>query len=298
MKEAYKRQVSLLLSTLPEVAKSECFVLHGGTAINLFVQNMPRLSIDIDLTYKPIEDRERSINGIVIALTEIEDRIKRIMPNVITQLQQEKLKLQISHNGARIKIEVNQIIRGCISEPRNLTLCENAQVMFDAFCAIDVVPESQLFGGKIIAALDRQHPRDLFDIKHLLQSGSLNNESRIGFIFSLLSSNRPIYEVLNPNWTDQHQAFENQFEGMSIDPFSYDEFEDTRDHLLQMINKMLRKQDKEFIKSIKRLEPDWSIHDFEKFPSIQWKLENLRRFKDKNREGYEEALRRLVSFLE
>ena len=96
MKEAYKRQLSILLRTLPEVAKSECFALHGGTAINLFVQNMPRLSIDIDLTYIPINDRESSINGIINALIEIDDRIKKVMTNVITQLQKDKLKLQIN----------------------------------------------------------------------------------------------------------------------------------------------------------------------------------------------------------
>jgi hypothetical protein len=53
---AYKKQVALLLSVLPEVGKEECFALHGGTAINLFVREMPRLSVDIDLTYVPIED--------------------------------------------------------------------------------------------------------------------------------------------------------------------------------------------------------------------------------------------------
>ena len=170
--------------------------------------------------------------------------------------------------------------------------------MFDVFCTIDVVPKSQLFGGKIIAALDRQHPRDLFDIKYLLQEGGLNDEIRTGFIFSLLSTNRPIYEVLNPNRTDQHQALENQFEGMSSEPFSYEEFENTREELVQGLNKIFKVEDKEFIISFKRLEPDWSIYDFEKYPSIQWKLENLKRFKDKNENGYDEALKRLVNFLQ
>ena len=297
MKEAYKRQASLMLSALPEVAKSDCFALHGGTAINLFVHNMPRLSVDIDLTYIPIENRKNSIIGISKALTEIENRIKKVMPDVITQLQKERLKLQISHHSAQIKIEVNQINRGCISEPTSLTLCEKAQELFDAFCIINVVPESQLFGGKIIVALDRQHPRDLFDIRRFLQSGSLSNDIRTGFIFCLLSSNRPIYELLNPNRTDQHQAFENQFEGMSDEPFSYEEFEDTREQIVLVMNKMLKDKDKEFIISLKRLEPDWSIYDFKKYPSIQWKLENLKRFKENNRKGYDEALLRLVNFL-
>ncbi|WP_218944460.1 nucleotidyl transferase AbiEii/AbiGii toxin family protein [Maribacter luteus] len=68
----YKQQVSLLLQVLPEVAKEPIFPLDGGTAINLFVWDMPRLSVDIDLTYIPIEDRKTSFKNIIDGL----DRIK------------------------------------------------------------------------------------------------------------------------------------------------------------------------------------------------------------------------------
>ncbi len=208
------------------------------------------------------------------------------------------MKLQISLHGIQIKIEVNQIIRGCISEPANLVLCEKAQKIFDAFCAINVVPESQLFGGKIIAALDRQHPRDLYDIKHLILSGDINDALKTGFIFLLLSSNRPIYVLLNPNRKDQHQAYENQFEGMNNEPFSYEEFEETRERIIRKVNMALQAEDKEFIISFKRLDPDWSIYDFRKYPSIQWKLENLKIFKATNESGYNEACKRLVNFFQ
>ena len=60
----YKKQVHLLLSVLPMVAKENCFALHGGTAINLFLNNMPRLSVDIDLTYLPVENRDTSMDNI------------------------------------------------------------------------------------------------------------------------------------------------------------------------------------------------------------------------------------------
>ena len=267
-----------------------------GTAINLFVREMPRLSIDIDLTYLPIEDRENSLKGIIKALSNINGRIKKVMPNAFTQLQEKALKLQISLHGVQVKIEVNQINRGCISEPENLTVCDKAQEMFDAFCVMNIVPRSQLFGGKIIASLDRQHPRDLFDIKYFFQEGGSLDEIRAGFIYSLLSSNRPVYELLNPNLTDQHQALNNQFEGMSSEPFSYKEFENTREELIQIVNQNLTTKDKEFIISFERLKPDWSIYGFEKFPSIQWKLRNLKSYKDNNEAGYYESLKRLVSF--
>jgi predicted nucleotidyltransferase component of viral defense system len=297
MKDAYKRQVALLLNVLPEVAKEKCFALHGGTAINLFVRNMPRLSVDIDLTYTVIEDRETSIVNIIEALANVTERLQKTIPNLKTKLQQKELKLHISLDGAQVKIEVNQINRGCISRPEKLMLCDRAQEIFDAFCAVDIVAKPQLFGGKIIAALDRQHPRDLFDIKYLLDEDGINEIMREGFIFSLLSSNRPIYELLNPNRTDQRQAFDNQFAGMSDQKFSYEEFEETREVLIMTIQKILKQIDKDFIISFKRLEPDWSIYDFAKYPAIQWKMENLRRFKDQNLNGYEMALHRLIDFL-
>jgi len=216
MKDNYRRQAELMLNTLPEIAREECFALHGGTAINLFLYDMPRLSVDIDLTYIPIEDRKASMTGIIKAMSDIDARIKKAIPNVSTRLREQTLKLHIDLHGVQVKIEVNQINRGCISEPENHVLCQKAQELFDVFCTINVVPESQLFGGKIIAALDRQHPRDMFDLKNFFSSGSLTGEIRKGVVFFLLSSNRPVYELLHPNYTDQQQAFENQFAGMNL----------------------------------------------------------------------------------
>ena len=296
MREAFMRQVALLLNVLPEVAKEKNFALHGGTAINLFVRNMPRLSVDIDLTYLVIEDRETSMAHIVDALNNIEKNIRSIFPKLKTQVQKKELKLQISLVGAQIKIEVNQIIRGCISNPEKLKLCSRAQDIFDAFCVVDVIPHSQLFGGKIIAALDRQHPRDIFDINYLLAENGITDAIRWGFIFSLLSSNRPVYELLNPNFIDQRHAFETQFEGMSDQEFSYSEFELAREKLVHAIYGILKQEDKDFIISVKRLEPDWSIYDFSKYPSIQWKLENLRRFKAQNEISYYKSYERLANF--
>ncbi len=297
MKEAFKRQVSLVLDTLPEVAKEECFALHGGTAINLFAREMPRLSIDIDLTYVPISDRESSFSDIVKALEKIERRLKKIKPDVITSLQKQTLKLLITYKGAQIKIEVNQINRGCISDTVNRVLCVKAQELFDAFCEINTVPHSQLFGGKIIAALDRQHPRDLFDIKYLIEEGGMNDDIKPGFIFCLLSSNRPIYELLNPIKKDQRQAFENQFAGMSKEPFSYEDFEETRDELIIKVKELLNNEDNAFILNFKSLTPDWHLYDFKDFPAVKWKSKNLRSFKEGNEDGYNKALERLASFL-
>jgi hypothetical protein len=211
----YRKQVSLLLSLLPLVARENSFALHGGTAINLF------------------------------------------------------------HH----KVEVNTIKRGCYSPPITKTLCENAQLAFNVFCEMQVVDNSHLFGGKICAALDRQHPRDLFDIQKMLKSQPFDNELKKGFIFYLVSSNRPVVELLFPNFINQNLAFDNQFSGMTFEPFSYEDFEATRIHLIQVIHTSLTIYDKIFLLSIENGTPDWKIYDFGIFPAIRWKLINVRLFK-------------------
>jgi len=298
MNESYKKQVSLLLDALPEVAREEDLALHGGTAINLFVRDMPRLSVDIDLTYVPIAERAESFSLINEALRSIEKRLKALMKRSVIRLHQKQLKLQIAYQGAQIKIEVNQINRGCLSGPITHTLCDKAQEELDAFCEIKVVPDAQLFGGKTIAALDRQHPRDLFDTKYLLEENHINDENKPGIILCLLSSNRPIYEILSPSRTNQRQAFENQFKGMSDEPFSYDDFEETREKLIIRINELLNNEDKQFLINFKKLSPEWDLYDFKNFPAVQWKMKNLEVFKEKNEDGYYEAVRRLADFFE
>lgn len=99
---SYKEQVNLLLKILPEVAKQKCFALHGGTAINLFIRDMPRLSVDIDLTYIPIEDRETSLANILLALKTIQTSIQKLFPDIRINLKERLLKLQISNNKAHL----------------------------------------------------------------------------------------------------------------------------------------------------------------------------------------------------
>ena len=75
----YIKQVDLILQVLPEIFNSKeldgCFALKGGTAINLFVRNMPRLSIDIDLAYLPKEPRELFLQNLTIALEKLSSKI-------------------------------------------------------------------------------------------------------------------------------------------------------------------------------------------------------------------------------
>lgn len=298
MNQKYRRQVSLLLDVLPEVAGEECFALHGGTAINLFVRDMPRLSVDIDLTYIPIEDRQTSLANMRTALLRIKAKLERIISNVHVTDRTDIGKLLISAQAVDIKLEVNPVNRGAIMPPSLAVLCSRAQEEFDAFCEVLVVPTGQLYGGKICAALDRQHPRDLFDVKYLLENEGFSRDVKAGFILALLSSDRPLHELLNPTMLDQKSVFENHFEGMTLEEFTYDEFEITRERLINTIHSNLTDEDREFILSIKLLAPRWDIYDFRDFPSVKWKLQNIQKLYEGNEKKYAEQLARLETVLE
>lgn len=284
---SYIAQVALLLKVLPEVGLEDCFALHGGTAINLFVRDMPRLSVDIDLTYLLLENRIQSLNNISQALERIKSKLDTAFPGIsITHLTKES-KLIIREASVEIKIEVNQTNRACFAKPILMSLCAKAQEDFDSFCEIQVVEIGHLFGGKICAALDRQHPRDLFDVSYMLKAEGFTEAIKTGFIFYLISSSRPIAEMLFPRFQDQRAAFDNQFRGMTEEPFTYKEFEQTRQVLLKEIHGSLTLQDKQFLMSVEEGEPDWSLYNFKNFPAVQWKMLNIQRLKNENPKKYQ-----------
>ena len=298
MRQNYRKQAELLLEILPEVAKLSCFALHGGTAINFFVRDMPRLSVDIDLTYTLLEDRSTSLSNINQALAGIKNGIESKKKGMQIVHQQDVCKLFISRAGLQIKIEVNMVMRGVIAPLEQLELCRRAQSEFNAFCAMRLVPISQLYGGKICAALDRQHPRDLFDLSPFMDKEGFFIDIKPGFLYSLLCSDRPIYELLAPRLQDRRDIFENQFEGMSGEPFSYEEYEEARNKLVSMINTSLTDEDRNFLLNFDNAEPDWSFYSFEQFPAVRWKLQNLRELRDTNPKKHgkqHELLERVLS---
>lgn len=271
----YHKQVALLISVIPEIALEPRFALHGGTAINLFDRDMPRLSVDIDLTYVPIEDRDVSFKNISEALIKIKSSIEKRLQGSRVEHKMEMHKLLVSHNDAMIKIEVSQIVRGILGAVTEKILCKKAQEKFDTFSSINIVPNGQLYGGKVCAAMDRQHPRDIFDVKQLLQKQGFTKEIKEGFLFRLLSADRSIQDVLFPNLQDQRLAMTNQFAGMSEEQFSYEEYEYVRETMVNTVQASITEEDKLCILGFKNCTPDWSIYNFEAYPSIKWKLQNL-----------------------
>ncbi len=281
-----------MLMVLPEVNRETCFAIHGGTAINLFIQDMPRLSVDIDLTYLPFDSRTHALDNISEALLRIKGRIHKVQPAARVVLLPETSKLLVNYRGVQTKLEVNQTNRGVLYPPVEMILCEKAQKEFEVFCSIQVVEEGQLYGGKICAALDRQHPRDLFDIQHFLEESKFSYRHKEGLLLALLGSNRPIEELLFPHLLNQQKVFSNHFLGMTNHNFDYVDFELSRKRLLDLIHQELSGKDKEFIMSVLELQPNWDAYNFEKFPSVQWKLQNLEKLRSHDAVKYSAYIER------
>lgn len=299
MRYKYKKQVALLLRILPAVYRLREFAIHGGTAINMFHKNMPRYSVDIDVTYIPIEDRRTNFDKINAGLTDIKQDIERSIPGITVKHRPDILKLLCAFCEATVKIEVNGTKRGTIGEVVDLPLCEKAQAEFSMGCKARTASFSQLYGGKIAAALSRQHPRDLFDCKYMeLETFA---DVKDGFMLCLLSSEKPIVELLQPNEINQADAMENQFQGMSDIPFSYDDYDSTRKALMEMVYENLTETDKEFILSFEKGCPEWSkcsAGDLSGYPSVQWKLLNIDKLKKANAKKLEQSTDKLRRFLE
>lgn len=296
----YRAQVDLLLQVLPHVAKEESFGLKGGTAINLFVRDMPRLSVDIDLTWLPFDGRAAALSGITDALRRVKARVEDANPAcrvaLVPQSDGQEAKLTCQTQAAQIKVEVNTTIRGHLLPPRIVDISDMVETEFGRFVSVNVVSHAELFGGKICAALDRQHPRDLFDVYHMLENEGLTDEIRMGFMASLLSHGRPIHEMIRPNFQDQRQAFETQFAGMAFTPFSYADFEATRERLVGEINSAWTDNDRAFLLSFKRGKPDWTLFPLEnlqRLPAVQWKLQNIQKLMMQNPDKHAEQLKAL-----
>lgn len=305
MLSKYKQQVDLLLQVLPYVAREKEFALKGGTAINLFVRDMPRLSVDLDLHYLPIKERNESLQEIEAALRRIKKDLEKFIRGVHVNLSKPKgtdtdLKLNCQLNRAQIKMEVNSITRGKIAPERMMQINKKVQNEFGKFAAINVVSHGELFGGKILAALDRQHPRDLFDVKMLLDNEGIDDNVWLGVITMLVSHYKPIYELLNPELKNQKSAFDTQFSGMTELEFTYSDYEETREKLITNINSKLTKTDKEFLISFASGQPDWSLCPtdvLEDLPAVKWKLINIKKLVSNNPEKLNSSVESLRSVL-
>jgi predicted nucleotidyltransferase component of viral defense system len=290
----YYKQVQLLVRLLPLIAEEPCFALKGGTAINLFVRDLPRLSVDIDLVFLPTAEREQALKQITEALSRIALRIKEVLRNarVMEQFREKSdaLRLIISHQDVQVKIELSPVLRGTVFKPRTLGVCDKVEERF-GYAEIAVVDLADLYAGKICAALDRQHPRDLFDIKVLLEKEGLTHTIRQALVIYLISHSRPVVELLNPVRKDIRSLYEGEFTNMVDELPAVAELEQSRETIIRLIHAELTDNERYFLLSFKNREPDWTLLDVNNvsnLPAVQWKMMNLKKMSaEKHRAAYE-----------
>ena len=282
MNNYFSKQVKLLVSLLPLVAKEKCFALKGGTAINLFIRDMPRLSVDIDLAYLPIQDRDTSLYEIDMAMK----RIKKDITSLFSSMEVTEsflpstdkcIRLTVKDNNAQIKIEVTPVLRGSINQPIVKKISSSTEAKFGKV-SMQLLSFEDLYGGKICAALDRQHPRDLFDIYYLLENEGISEKLKNSFIIYLLSHPRPMAELLAPRMKDIETLYQKEFLGMSIEIVSVEKLLRTRIDLIRELHGKLTDDDKNFLLSVKSNQPKWEMFAYpevKNLPAIKWKLYNL-----------------------
>lgn len=276
-------QVAFLVRILPHVARHDVFALKGGTAINLFVRNLPRLSVDIDLVYLPVGTRDEALADIRKNLDELERTLKTAMPGLHVQRPDEQVsdsqRLTLRLDNTQIKVELSPVLRGTVWPAANMEVCREVEAEF-GYAEIPVVSFNDLYAGKIAAALDRQHPRDLFDIKLLLENEGLSRDLFRTFLVYLISHGRPMAELLSPTRKDIAATYEAEFRTMTRDPVSLEELTDARERLIATIHAMLTDDDRAFLLSVKGREPDWErlgLEGVADLPAVKWKLHNLAR---------------------
>ncbi len=297
----FSEQVRLLMEVLPHVAEHPCFALKGGTAINFFVRDLPRLSVDIDLAYLPVADREASLASIDGELAGIQEGIVGNITGVSVEAGRlrgtdKRIKLLVRRGETLVKVEVTPVLRGSVHPPEQREATRRVQEQFGPATA-QTLGFEDLYGGKLCAALDRQHPRDLFDVGLLFSNEGINTRLKDTFLVYLLGHNRPMAELLDPAPIPLEEPLLTEFAGMTDEPVGTEDLTETRRQLVEHINAALTDANREFLLSVKRGAPDWEAFPYpeaRQLPAVRWKLHNLERMPKQKRA---EAARKLEAVL-
>lgn len=275
-------QVQLLVRVLPYVAEENCFALKGGTAINLFFRDLPRLSVDIDLAYLPVSEYEESRKAIDAALGRIGEQLAGSSPGYAVNFGANDEAglmdtLNITDGAHTVKVEVNPVIRGSVNPPSTLTLRPIVQEEF-GFAQITGLAFEDVYAGKLMAALDRQHPRDLFDVMVLFENEGVSERLFKTWLVYLIGHKGSMADVLNPNRKNIEGLYRGQFLTMTERQIGLETLLEVREHLIAQLHSRLGDPEKRLLVSVKRGEPQWDLlrmEGVEALPAIKWKLHNL-----------------------
>jgi predicted nucleotidyltransferase component of viral defense system len=303
MNQVYLDSARLLTRVAPLVLVDDTFALKGGTAINLFVRDMPRLSVDLDLVFPdhtlPRDEALRRINE---AIRQSVARLKKqgFQTRVPASTDAGETKLLVRQGAIEVKVEVNFVMRGTVRPVRMASLTQNARDTLQADLEIPVVSLEDVYGGKLVAALDRQHPRDLFDVLQLFAHEGITAGIRRAFVVYLASHNRPVHEVLFPSLRDIRQEFEHNFVGMTAEPVELEALLAARERMVRELQQGITTDERRFLVSLVAAEPEWpllGIQHLEQLPGLRWKLQNLERLQKSNAKKFADQSKALARLL-
>ena len=281
MNPTYLAIARLLTEVAPVIFEDDLFALKGGTAINLFLREMPRLSVDLDLVFRDHRlSRAEALAAINEALRAGRERLAKrgFTVRAVSAADMGETKLLVQRDDLLVKVEVNTVIRGTVNPVVTMALSAAASDALMADLELPLLSAEEIYGGKLVAAMDRQHPRDLFDVMELFAHGGITPEIRRAFVVYLASHNRTLHEVLFPTPKDIRLAYEGSFDGMTTEPVTLDTLLQTRERLFHELPAALDANEREFLLTLVRAEPNWKllgIPHLEELPAIRWRLQNL-----------------------
>lgn len=293
MDRQYIDTVRLLLAVAPVIFESPRFALKGGTALNLFVQDLPRLSVDIDVVFTDhVMERGPALVAIGNDLQTAKEKLERMgySANIRRTQKGDEAKLLVADQFSQIKVEVNFVFRGTLLPIMQRALVSSARNLFTTAMELPVLAISELYGSKLVAALDRQHPRDWFDVAAMMDCFGLKAEMVDCFVAYLAGHNRPVHEVLFSNNLPLEVIFNTDFVGMTATEVPLQNLIDTRQLIRQELPKALIDRHRRFLLSFVRAEPDWTLMPFDHLkdlPAIRWKLLNLEKLRASNKARFE-----------
>lgn len=302
-RESYLAQVRLLMRLLPLLAEEPDLALKGGTAINLFYRDMPRLSVDIDLAYLPIEDRPTSLKAIDDAFSRLMIQINKLTGVSATRIAGGgggDTRILANADGVTVKIETSPVMRGAVGKPRLMRTTDAVEDAF-GFAETAVLAFDDLYAGKLHAALDRQHPRDLFDVKLLYENEGLTDDLFRTFLVYAACSNRPMHELLAPNEKELAEDFAREFAGMTVEPVDLDDLISTRKRLIDDIQVHLNRPAANFLRTLQAGEPDFTLIRLPQaadLPAIKWKILNLKKLIAENPDKHRAQSEALYSIIQ
>lgn len=301
----YIDTVRLMLRVAPMVFDHPGFALKGGTAINLYIDQMRRLSVDLDVVYLDgTADRASALRGISQMLSAVSTRALEQGLDVqrLRQPSDPETVIVISDGFVRVKVEVNTVFRGSVYQPSLRDLCDTAARIFEVSVPLTLLDTSEVYAGKFLAALDRQHPRDLFDLWRFRQNSSIDNRLMDAFVLYLCGHSRPPHEILDGRDRDLSSDYERGFLGMLEEPVpSLQELQTTRAWARVVVLESLNAAQRTFLGDffgLREVDDEFVEVKLAGLPALEWKRRNLRIFRDNKPDEFARQLDALNRILE